>query len=413
MTATRKKSRPVLSAAAALLVAAALAAAFWPRPALVDLDAVRQGAMRLTIDEEGHTQVHDPYVVSSPVAGELQRVTIRPGDPVVKGETVVARMRPANPSALDVRTREQALAAVDAAEAALNVARADLNAARANRDFADSELQRVRKLVERQITSKVSLERAEQEARVAQANVDTAAAAIAMREAELTNARAQLISFDDRGLGTALADHTAPDPGTPIRAPIDGTVLRVIQKSATTLPAGSAILEIGDVARDLEIEVELLSSDAVQVHVGDPVIVTNWGGPGDLSGRVERIEPYGFTKTSALGVEEQRVKTTVGFTGAPEARAGLGHGYRVEVRIVVWQSDAALLVPSSALFRHQDGWAVFRVTDGRAHLTPVHIGHDNGISADVTEGLAEGDQVVLFPPANLADHQRVKQREIE
>ncbi|MDX2484280.1 MAG: HlyD family efflux transporter periplasmic adaptor subunit [Pseudodonghicola sp.] len=413
MAVKRKHSRKILTVLAVALVGAAMVAAFWPRAALVDLETVQRGAMRVTIDEEGRTQVHEPYVVSSPVAGELQRVAVQPGDKVIANKTVVARMQPANPTALDARTREQALAAVAAAQAAVQVAHADLNAAMANQEFSDGELKRMRQMVERQIASQVALERAEQEARVAHAAVNTARAAIAMRVAELNSASAQLISFDDKDLAQALEDSPAPKSGIPILAPIDGTILKVIRKSATTLPAGDPILEIGDVTRDLEIEAELLSSDAVQVSVGDPVLVTNWGGTGDLSGVVQRIDPYGYTKYSALGVEEQRVKTTIRFTGDSAPRAGLGHGYRVEVRIVVWQSEDALLAPSSALFRHQGDWAVFRVEDGIARLRKVQIGRDNGTTAQVLGGLSSGDKVVLFPSASLTDGQRVAQRQIE
>jgi len=415
VAAKRKHSRLVLTLTALAIVAAALAAAFWPRAVLVDMAEVRRGAMRVTIDEEGRTQVREPYVVSSPVAGELQRLTVVPGDKVVRNQTVVARMHPANPSALDVRTREQAQAAVTAAEAAVQVAHADLNAAMANRDFADNELERVRKLVERGITSQVALDRAEQEARVADAAVNTARAAIAMRVAELNSARAQLISFDDKGLADALKDDTPDAPGIPIVAPIDGTILQVMHKSETTLPAGEPILEIGDVEGDLEVVAELLSSDAVQVSPGDPVIIANWGGPGDLAGTVDRIDPFGFTKHSALGVEEQRVKTTIAFVddGGRAAHDGLGHGYRVEVRIVVWKSDDTILVPSSALFRHQQDWAVFRTEEGVAHLQMVRIGRDNGTVAQVLDGLSPGDRVVLFPSSSLTDGQRVAQRRVE
>ena len=211
MAQKRKRSRLIMSLVAGLLVAAVLAAAFWPRPLLVDMAEVRRGSMVLTIDEEGRTRVKEPYTVSSPVAGELQRVTVLPGERVVRNETVVARMSPANPSALDVRTREQARAAVTAAEAALRVAKADLEAAVANSEFATSELGRVQRLVERGITSQVSLERAEQARRVAEASVHTVHAAIAMREAELRNARAQLIGIEDQGLSTALAQLRAND----------------------------------------------------------------------------------------------------------------------------------------------------------------------------------------------------------
>ncbi len=408
MAPRRKRSRTGLSIAAALLIAAALVAAFWPRAVLVDFGAVRVAPMAVTINEEGRTRVRDPYIVSAPVAGELQRVTARPGDKVERGVTVVARMLPVNPSVLDVRTREQANAAVTAAEAALRVARADLNAAIANRDFAHSELERVRRLVERQITSKVALERAQQEARVADANVETYRAAIAVRRAELQNARAQLIGFDDQGLSNAL--DKAKSSGIPLKAPIDGTILKIMHTSKTTLPAGEPILEIGDVTGDLEVMAELLSSDAVQVRAGQKVIITNWGGARDLAGVVERVDPYGYTKFSALGVEEQRVETTIAFTDPPTGADRLGHGFRVEVRIVIWQDEAALVVPSSALFRHGRGWAVFRVIDGRARLSPVRIGHNNGTQADVEDGLNAGDRVILFPAASLADGSKVASR---
>lgn len=412
MPRNRKRSRSIITFGAAALVAAALIAAFWPRPVLVDLAPVRRGPMTVTIDEEGRTQVRDPYVVSTPVAGELQRVTVQPGEKVIRNQTIVAQMRPANPSALDMRTREQANAAVNAAEAALRVARADLNAALANREFAQSELERVRLLVERGIASQVALERAEQTARVARANVDTVEAAIAMREAELNNARAQLIGFDDPALATALADTGRLLPSIPLRTPIDGTILRVIEKSETTLPAGAPILEIGDVEGDLEVMAELLSSDAVQVSVGDRVVITGWGGSVDLAGTVSRIDPYGYTKFSALGVEEQRVKTTVQFADPLAERGNLGHGFRVELRIVIWEDPDTLIVPSSALFRQNRDWAVFVNQGGRAMLRILRIGRNNGTEAEVLEGLDAGAEVVLFPSASLSDGQRIARRRI-
>lgn len=412
MAARRRKSRTWIGLGAFILVGAVLAAAFWPRPMLVDMAEVRRGPMVVTIAEEGRTRVKEPYVVSSPVAGELQRVTVLPGDKVVQGETVVARMQPMNPSALDVRTREQARAAVTAAEAALRVAEADLNAALATRDYAASELQRIQRLVERGIMPRAALERAEQEARVAQATVATAMAAIEMRRAEVNNARAQLIGMEDPALAAALAREADPVPGIPLKAPIDGTILQVFHKSETTLPAGEPILEIGDVEGDLEVVADLLSSDAVQVTPGDRVIFTNWGGTVDLPGHVVRVAPYGFTKVSALGVEEQRVETTIGFDAPGEALDGLGHGYRVEVRIVVWEEEDALIVPSAALFRAGSDWAVFAVEEGRAQLKRVEIGRNNGVDAQVLAGLEPGDSVILFPSAGLEDGALVEQRVI-
>jgi HlyD family secretion protein len=403
----QKRSRLILTTIASLMVGGALTAAFWPKPTLVDMGEVTRGTLQVTIDEEGRTRVRDAYVVSTPVAGLLQRVSVQPGDPVVRGETIVAHMRPTNPSALDVRTREQAQAAVTAAQAALRVARADLNAAMANRDLAETELARTRQLVDRGIASQAALDSARQAARVAQANVDTAEAAISMRDAEITNAQAQLIGFDDPRLAAAIG---TTDDDIPLYAPADGRILRVFQESETSLPAGAPIMEIGNIASDLEVVVDLLSTDAVQVSVGDPVIIADWGGPRDLAGTVTRVDPFGITRFSALGVEEQRVNAVIAFVSPAEDYAGLGHGFRVETRIVVWQSDDTLVVPASALFRSRDTWAVFVVEDGTAHLRTIEIGPNNGMEAQVTNGLDEAEKVILYPSSGLSHGTRVAER---
>lgn len=409
MAKAKKRSRLILTGATVLLIAGALTVAFWPQPTMVDMGDVTRGSMQVTIDEEGRTRVRDAYVVSTPVAGQLQRVSVQPGDPVLRGETIVAHMRPTNPAALDVRTREQAQAAVTAAQAALRVARADLNAALANRDLADAELARTETLVERGISSRAALDSAQQGARVAQANVDTAEAAIAMREAEIANAQAQLIGFDDPRLAAAIG---TADDDIPLYAPSDGRILRVIQESETSLPAGTPIMEIGNIENDLEVVVDLLSTDAVQVTVGDPVIIADWGGPRTLAGEVIRVDPFGITQFSALGVEEQRVNAVIAFESPPQDYAGLGHGFRVETRIVVWQEDDILIVPASALFRSKGAWAVFVVVDGAAQLRTIEIGPNNGIEAQVTGGLSEGDRVVLYPSSGLTEGMSVEERVI-
>jgi HlyD family secretion protein len=411
MAKARKRSRLILMALVALAIVAALAAAFWPRPTLVDLGEVSRGPMMLTIDEEGRTRVAEAYVVSTPVAGRLQRVQVDPGDPVVRGETIVAHMLPTNPAALDVRTREQALAAVQASEAALRVARADHNAAIASRELAETELNRAEQLAERQIISQAVLDRARQNLRVSQAAEETAKAAIAMREADLANARAQLIGFDDQGLAAAIGNGRTDD--IPLYAPADGRILRIMQQSETTLPAGAPIMEIGDVEGELEVVVELLSEDAVQVRVGDPVIIDDWGGAVALKGEVQRIDPFAVTQFSALGVEEQRVPVTVALTGDPRDRAALGHGYRVEARIVIWQDEDALRVPSSALFRIAEGWAVFVFGGGVAETRLLNIGHNNGVQAEVLEGLEPGESVILYPSAAVVNGTRVAPRVVE
>ncbi|MBO6638858.1 MAG: HlyD family efflux transporter periplasmic adaptor subunit [Roseitalea sp.] len=410
MAKARKRSRLVLTALAVLAIGATLTAAFWPRPALVDMGTVARGAMMVTIDEEGRTRVSEPYVVSTPIAGRLQRVEVDPGDPVTRGETIVAHMLPTNPAALDVRTREQARASVASAEAALRAARADLNAVLADRDLAMADLDRNRRLAEDNVVSDAAIQRTQQLFRVADAAVDTAEAAISMREADLANARAELIGFDDQGLAAALG---AAGNGAemPLYAPADGRILQVMHQSETTLPAGTPIMEIGDVDDALEVVVELISSDAVQVSQGDRVLIEDWGGAETLEGQVARIDPFGITKFSALGVEEQRVPVTIALTGAPQGRARLGHGYRVEARIVVWQTDNAVIVPSSALFRVGDAWAVFAVRDGTAIQTEIALGRNNGIDAQVTEGLEPDDIVILYPSSAIIDGARVAARE--
>ena len=405
----RRKSRSYFTIAAALIAVAALAYAFWPRSIQVDIGEVKRGPMTITINEEGRTRVHDAYVVSTPVAGRLMRVEVQPGDAVIKHDTIIAHMRPSNPAALDIRTREQARAAVTAAEAALRVSRADLNKAIADLDYAQSEWERTKTLAEKGTASQAILDRTQSNVRSAIATRDTAEAAIAVREAELANTRARLIGFDDPELASAQVQETQ----IPLRAPTTGRILRVIQQSETTLAAGTPILEIGNIEHDLEVLVELLSTDAVQVSPGDKVIIDDWGGYTPLEGIVERVDPWGFKKYSSLGVEEQRVNAIIRFHGSRESRARLGHGYRVEVRIVIWENKDTLLLPSNALFRDGENWAVFKVENGIAHQTRVKIGKDNGLTAQIQEGLHERDKIILYPSSGIDDGAKVVQRMME
>lgn len=407
----RKRSRLWIMAGTVILLAAGLAYAFWPRPVMVDMGQTKREPMMLTIDEEAKTRVRDAYVVSAPVAGRLLRLDVEPGDSVSGGRTVVARMLPVNPTPLDIRAREQARAEVRAAEAALRVARADLDKALADKDLADTNLQRSKTLHKRGTVSKAAFDRAQKEARSADAAVATARAAITMREADLANARARLIGFssepDDHVAGTVKSEPI------PIIAPVSGRILRVMQESETTLAAGAPILEIGNISNDLEVIAELLSTDAVQIEPGNRVIIENWGGDYSLSGTVQRIEPWGFTKLSALGVEEQRVNVIVTFNDPPEKRRTLGHGFRVEARIVIWEDENVLTVPSSALFRHDGEWAVFVVEDGVARLTKLEVGHNNGIQAQIAGGLDEGLTIILYPGPGLEDGAKVESRTVE
>ena len=407
----KRKSRSWITIAFAALIIGALTWAFWPRPLMVDLGQVRREAMIVTVNEEGKTRVRDAYVVSTPVAGRLLRIEVESGDQVEGGKSVIARMLPSSPSALDVRTREQARAAVAAAVAAVRVAQADLNKAKADIDLADLNLKRKQALMKNGVVSQAAVEQAERSWRAAQASVDQAMAGISMRQADLANTRARLISFSDPPFGKDAEDAAQSD-AIPVLAPISGRILRILQRSETTLPAGKPVLEIGDISNDLEIVVELLSTDAVRVSIDDRVIVDNWGGADPLKGIVTRVDPWGFAKFSALGVEEQRVNVVIKFSDPPNLRKSLGHGFRVEARIVIWENADALVVPSSALFRDNLDWVVFAAEDGVAVLKKIEIGRNNGIQAEVLGGLDAGNIVVLFPGSGITDGSRISKRKL-
>ena len=401
MAKNRKIPRTLLIGIAALAVILAVGWAFMPKPVEVDMGEVMRSDLTIMIEEEGRTKVRETYVVSTPVAGRLLRVDVNPGDAVEQSKTVVARMRPTEPVVLDSRTREQASALVDAATAALRLAEANLAATLVSSQQAKSEYDRTQALFDSDIVSQAALERALSAFRAERAKVETAEAAIAMRKAELANARANLVGREDLALANALEGRR--DDDIPLLSPTDGRILRVIQESETTLPAGAPVVEIGNIADDLEVEVSLISSDAVRVSLGDPVILSEWGGENDLRGTVSRIDPLGVTKFSALGVEEQRVQVEIDLLSPTAERPGLGHGYRLKVGIIIWQRDDVLTVPASALFRQGDMWAVFAVDDNVDKLTPVSIGRSNGISTEVTEGLSQGQKVIIYPSAALQD----------
>jgi len=322
---------------------------------------------------------------------------------------------PAPPEALDARSREQAEASVDAALAAVRLARSELNAALADRDLAQTQYDRFKELAPLAATQE-RVDQAERELRAANAAVESAKSSISLREAELARARAQLISFSETPPLSQLPEGDIDDEFqnfVPITAPISGQVLRVIQESEMTLQAGAPILEIGNVSNDLEIVVELLSTDAVQVKPGARVIIEDWGGGEPLEGIVSRVEPGGFTKFSALGVEEQRVNAIVQFKTPRNQRERLGHGYRVETRIVIWEDEDALTVPSASLFRDGAGWAVFAVEGGRARLKPVEVVRNNGTQAAIAAGLSAGEKIILYPGPAIKDGSGVTRRKVE
>jgi HlyD family secretion protein len=386
-----------------LLVVVALATlavwAFRPRPVPADFATVTRGPLEVTVDEEGRTRVRDRYVVSAPLPGRMQRIGLEPGDPVVAGKTVVAQFRPADPALLDVRTRAEMEARVRAAEAALGGARADRERIRAELAFAASELKRARQLVKDGAVAPREVEVSERQAEVLERALQSAEFAVRTAEHQLEVARASLLQARDRRDGTVI----------PLHSPIDGVVLRRIQESEAVVPAGTPLVEIGDLA-DLEIVADMLSSAAVAVRPGLPVHIEQWGGDLSLRGRVRRVEPSGFTKISALGVEEQRVNVIVDFEDDREAWASIGDGYRVEIRVIVWLEEDVVKVPTSSLFRHEGQWAVYKVEDGRAVRQLVDVGQRNGLEAQVLGGLAAGERIVVYPGEAIADGVQVTAR---
>jgi len=396
--------RALTTAAAVLLVAAGLAYAFWPRPVFVDLAPVTRGPLQVTVGDEGRTRVRDVYVVSAPVSGRVLRIEAQVGDAVTAGDSVLATVEPTDPTFLDRRSQSEAEASAKAAEAAKALAEAELTRVRAELDFARAELHRARSLATRGNISQSALDRAELEYQTRRAGVASAQAALKVRAFELETARARLIVPGGEGDGRRAASCCVQ-----VRAPESGRVLRVLHESEGVVTAGTPLIEIGD-PRDLEVVVDLLSTDAVKVAEGARAMIEDWGGGPVLGGRVRRVEPYGFTKVSALGIEEQRVNVIIDFIDPPETWRALGHGFRVQVRIVVWQGADVLRLPMSALFREGDDWAVFVDNDGIARLRRVTIGRANSLQAQVLKGLAEKDRVILHPGDRIADGTRIVRR---
>lgn len=399
-----KVSSPrILWSLSVIAAAGVLVYAFLPRPIAVDLAPVKRGPLRVTIDEEGKTRVRERYVVSAPLAGRLLRVEVHAGDSVVAGKTLLAVIEPSEPELLNVRTRAQAEAQVKAAEAARAQAIPNLERARAGHDLATIELQRARQLFESEALPKQDLDVATHRERAAAEDFRSAQFAVRIAEFELEQARATLLRTRPRNTEPAETSHLE------IRAPIGGRVLRLFQESETVLAPGTALLDLGDPS-DLEVEVDVLSSDAVRIASGARVLLERWGGDQPLEGRVRLVEPAAFTKVSALGVEEQRVHVLITIEDPPERHESLGEGYRVEARIVLWEGSSVLKVSTGALFRHRDGWAVFRVVRNRAIFSPLTIGRLNESEAEVLGGGAENDEVILHPGDKLSDGVAVTRR---
>ncbi|MWD27434.1 HlyD family efflux transporter periplasmic adaptor subunit [Aquicoccus sp. SCR17] len=379
-----------------LAIVAALAwVALRPVPVPVEVAAVTRGPMEVTVDVDGVTRIREVWEVSAPIAGTALRSPVRVGDRVIAGETLVAVVEPVSPSLLDERTRMQAEAAVHEASAALAVSESQLRQAEEDLAHAQSQYERAKALVERGVASLVQLEDVTQTLRIKEAARDAAASARTMATGTLERARAALI-------GPETGEAPGESCCVRIMAPASGRVLSIDRVSERTVLAGERLLSIGD-PQDLEIAAELLSRDAVQVPAEASAHVLRWGGAGDLSARLRRIEPSARTEVSALGIEEQRVDALFDLTDPPEARRGLGDGYAVRLHIVIWSAPSVLRVPVGAIFREGGDWATFVLRDGRASLTPLELGRRNDREAEVLSGLEEGDEVILHPGETVAD----------
>jgi HlyD family secretion protein len=370
----------------AALLLAGLVYAFWPAAALVDTARVTRGPMEVGITDDGVTRAKELYVVSAPVTGYLSRIELEVGDPVSQG-TVIARMtgRPSSP--LDPRSQQDLQASLAAARASESGLAAEL--AQARRDLARAE----------ELSRRGFLPRARLEA--ARTRVTTGQAMLAQARAEVARIRAQAAAPSGDAAGAAVA----------VRAPASGSVLSVINESAGVIGEGTPILSIGDPSQ-IEVVSDFLSREAVRAKVGDRVRITQWGGEGALSGKVMRIEPFGRLKVSALGIEEQRVNLVIALDAAEPAQAArLGHGYQVDVTVILWSKPDVLRVPIGALFRGTDGgWKVFVVDTGRARERSIKINHINDEFGEVVAGLSEGQTVILNPGNALAEGKGVTPR---
>ncbi len=368
-----------------------------PETVPVDIAVLSRGGLEVTVNADGMTRIKDVFDVSAPVGGRVLRSPVAIGDHVIGGETVVARIEPGEPAFLDERARAQAEAAVAQAEAALGLADAEVRAAEADLNSAQKSFDRVVALHDRAAASDAQLDQAEMALDVAAAHFDSALATRKMRASEVLAAKAVLIEPD----GEDVARDTE-DCCIQLMAPVSGQVLSVENESARPVMAGAPLLAIGP-KKDLEITVELLSTDAVRIAPGARAYVERWGGDRALEAVVREIEPAAFTKVSALGIEEQRVKVLLDFTSPESERPALGHKYRVYLRVVEWSGDDVLRLPISALFREDGDWAVFVVREGRAALTRVEIGQRNTDFAEVLDGLGVNDTVITHPSDRVAD----------
>lgn len=378
------------------LLVALIVVGLWPRPVPVEVGKVTRGQMLVTVDEEGMTRVKHRYIVAAPVAGQLRRIDWKAGAVVEAGKTVLATLEGSGADFLDARSQAQAEARVRATEAAREAMVAQRERAKAAARMYAGDLERQNRLLAEKVLSPQEFDLAEMRARMADQEERAADFSLKVAEFELQQARAVLSRSRRGGATESLV----------ITSPVSGRILRIMQESERVVPGGFPLMEVGD-PTELEVRIEVLSRDGVTIQPGARVRLEQWGGAEVLNARVRLVEPSAFTKISALGVEEQRVYVVADFTDPLEKRRALGDGYRVEARVVVWESGTALRAPAGALFQRGGGWQAFVVEEGVARLRSVKVGRSNGVETEVVGGLAEGADVVVYPGDKVSDGTRV------
>jgi HlyD family secretion protein len=374
--------------ALALTIVGAIVYAWLPKPVAVDVAVARRTALAVEVDEEGRTRVRDLFTVAAPITGTLQRIELRAGEEVKVGD-VLARIEPPVPALLDERTRREAKARLAAAVAHMSRAAAAIERAQVARTAAAREAARAQRLFEREAITAAERDQAADNEQLAIRDFAAAQTERASAAAEADAIRAQLGEPGQQAQRRIVT----------VTAPVDGRVLKIVRDSAGPVATGAPLVELGD-TRALEVVVDVLSSDAARIRPGMPVTIEAWGGDTALRGQVTEIEPQAFTRISALGVEEQRVKVIVGLDQPP---AALGDGFRVEARIFTWQGNNVLTVPTSSVFRNQGNWAVYAIANGRAQLRRVELGHRGRLDVEIVSGIAAGDEVVLHPSDRIRD----------
>ncbi len=388
---SKSGKRKWVSIGSAVVVLALLVMAMMPDAVPVDATEATSGELVVTVDEKGQTRVRERYVIAAPVAGDLARIDLREGDAVSEGQVVATLV----PPPLDARQREEVRTAVAAAEAALREAEAQAERASANAELAAKDVERVRALSSSGVASSELLDQADTADRAAKRDLEAAQFRVRAVRSQLESAKAGLLAIS--GGANRQID---------LQSPVDGQVLDIPERSTRVVRAGEAVLTVGDPSA-IELMIEVLSADAVRIAAGDRIIIEDWGGDTPLEGSVRLVEPSGFTKISALGIEEQRVRVIGDLV---ELSPSLGDAYRIEARIVVWTGESVLRIPVSSLFRSDGGWAVYAVEDGRAIRKVVEIGHRSPLEAEVSGGLEEGAVVILHPSNLIEDGVRIRRQ---